>query len=103
MSAYCVRLIENGEIVGIFSASSLGSLAELVDEVCPVSATEYARLRDGGIIWEKCNAPKTTDLYLFDTDEEEPAATVSDGNPQVTEVWQFALSKLKFKTWPKDF
>lgn len=100
MSAYCVRLIDNGEIVGIFSASSLDSLAELVDEVCPVSLTEYARLPDGGMIWEKRNSPKTTDLYRFN-DDEEPTATVSDGNPQVTEVWQSTLRELHFKSWPK--
>lgn len=57
MSAYIVRVTLSAEIVGLYSAGTVCSLRELVDEVCDAGACEYATLPDGGIHFED-GAPK---------------------------------------------
>ena len=52
-----VRLTENKEIVGIFCASSLVELGEMIDQCCDPRQCEYLPIKSGGIYWPKPNAP----------------------------------------------
>jgi hypothetical protein len=51
MPAYLVRLIQNRDIVGFFSADEFDDFVITVDECTDVSACEYAELPPGGIMW----------------------------------------------------
>lgn len=105
MTLYCVKLADNtnypDEIVGIYSVRSLRELWWFVDEVCNPHETVYAPLPSGGFCWPS-RGPKVADIYLFPDDESgECAATIFDGEPEITESLQFAFSDgLKFKPMP---
>ena len=54
MANYIVRLKETKEIVGIFSATNLTMLADMIDEVTDPFDCEYSPIDDdGGIIWHR--------------------------------------------------
>ena len=49
LTPYAIRLAEDRQVVGIFVAENLDRLADLVDQCCDPSATEYLRLGYGGV------------------------------------------------------
>lgn len=78
MTAYVVRVMNSQELVGLFSASNLTSLIELVDHVCDPGACEYARLRDGGMIFEGTAPVVPLVLIRGDEDGNDPLLRPSD-------------------------
>jgi hypothetical protein len=52
MRAYFVRMAANKQVVGLFVASSISSLAANVDECCDPESCEYAVAKTGGIMLE---------------------------------------------------
>lgn len=48
MNVYLVRAASNGEVVGVFAATSLARLALVVDECCDPGVTEYLEVGEGG-------------------------------------------------------
>jgi hypothetical protein len=50
MRAYFVRMTANKQVVGLFVASSVSSLAANVDECCDPESCEYAVAKTGGIM-----------------------------------------------------
>jgi hypothetical protein len=53
MASYVVRVIGSRQLVGVFVASSMESLADMVDECTDVPTCEYRRLPgDGGIYFD---------------------------------------------------
>jgi hypothetical protein len=51
MPTYLVRTIEGPDLVGIFVAPDLFSLALLVDECTDPGSCEFQRMKPGGIMW----------------------------------------------------
>lgn len=51
MSTYLVRMAGSRELVGLFWADSLSSLAHVVDECVSPSLCEAKNIRLGGIFW----------------------------------------------------
>lgn len=52
MRAYVVRLIDNQDLVGIFTAESVDQLILFIDEATDPDACEYASLGPGGVYWD---------------------------------------------------
>lgn len=49
MTAYIVRVIATGELVGLYAAQTVNGLIRAVDEVCDAGLCEYANLPSGGL------------------------------------------------------
>ena len=52
MTPYLVRLIGTRDLVGFYTARSIGQLQDLVDECVNIDQCEYIKLPPGGIQWE---------------------------------------------------
>lgn len=70
MRAFLVRVIETKDLVGIFVASSVLELADLVDECCDPHMCEYVSAKSGGLYWEhpawEIPLPEPEDLVALD-------------------------------------
>lgn len=89
MATFIVRVRDNREAVGIFSAEDLDELLDLVDEVTDAPNCEYAEIESGGVVWLR----KAAALPLsVDWEEAQPPVLQLIGAPEVTEAWFFALN-----------
>ena len=52
MPAYLVSLIDTRDLVGFYFADEAADLVTIIDEGTEPADCEYAKLPDGGIIWE---------------------------------------------------
>lgn len=110
MSAYLVRIAEDHEIVGLFTAPNLEMLCEAIDECCDPQECEYIRLPSiGGLRLSAAGAPAVPDLNDSETD---PAPDWFAG-ADVSEAWEdiFYTEKKKwrpitrelFERWSRGF
>ncbi len=65
---YLVRLIENKEVVGIYTGS-LPNVGDAVDELTDPYACEYLAISHGGFQWSGHN--KVINWTFFETDDED--------------------------------
>jgi len=95
VTCYVVRVAENHDLVGFISASSVLRLAEIVDEICPPSACEYARLpSNGGIYWAGYAAP-----VPFEDEEELGVINPTGAAQMLSDDWSAAFYKKGGMNW----
>lgn len=93
MPCYLVRLIDDQEAVGLFSAEDMDTLFDLIDEVTDPALCECAEISDGGMIWPSGGA-RSIPIPLGDNDEdrEDPPNVPTDVGPvTLTEGWLLAF------------
>ncbi len=87
MSTYLVRTIDEHDLVGIFVAPDLRTLALLIDECTDPGVCEYQRMKPGGIMWTSPAVAVPVEL----ADDDDDAVNFEDPIPwsavSLTESW----------------
>ena len=87
MSAYLVRLINTHDLVGLYSASDLESLRNLVNECTDTYACEYREIVDGGVFWEGPAIPVPLPDACDDDDDAEELVSLPWETATETDGW----------------
>ena len=104
MTLYIVRVRENDELVGVYSASSLKELFWLVDECASPNGCDYAKLPNGGFYWplKAIQASNLAGIGNQAGSQGVMMEMVSFGYySYFTEATEAAFSNLKFKPMPR--
>ncbi len=95
---YLVRLIENKEIVGIYTGN-LENVGDAVDELTDPYACEYISISNGGFHWAGHNKVIDWDFFqkMEDDDEDDVELFPDTAGMSCTEAVQEALETKKWK------
>lgn len=89
MSGFVVRLTESKELVGVYVASSITHLAQMVDDVVSPLYCEYLPFLSGGLVWSG-DAPRIHDRFVPTEDEDIPPI-IEWGSPSSNEELDDAI------------
>lgn len=87
MQIYVVRLTDYRELVGIYAASSLADLADLVDECTDPHECEYIKIGRGGLYWPTKVAPTIPVAGKADVEDD----LIKLGSAALTDDWMNVL------------
>jgi len=103
MPAYLVRTIDKHDLVGVFYAPNVYSLAFMIDEVLDPDDCEYLLIGPGGVVW---SSPAVEIPVPPNDDDEDPTKDepVPWAGARFTESWWMLVYCESRKRWRKvDF